>query len=55
MDSDQTNSLLYLLERIAVALEHQNAVTHALAEVVEGVANRIEDLDVTVGCLGDAI
>jgi hypothetical protein len=44
MTPEQSMALLVLLERIATALEKQNALTDELSTVICGLANRVEDL-----------
>ena len=44
MESNHAEFMLEVLMRIATALEKKNAETRILAGVVEGVANRLEDV-----------
>jgi hypothetical protein len=52
MESTHAEFMLEVLMRIATALEKQNADTRNLAETVEGVANRLEELSSYVSCFG---
>jgi hypothetical protein len=52
MESNYAEFMLEILMRIATALEKQNAETRILAETVEGVANRLEELNSYVSCFG---